>query len=156
MSSAGEAVFQSVDVDLGKDMDPAIFDRIATEAADHGAGEAFAAAEAAILKEKDFHRLFDLLLMKARHEMGLPLFLRTPASTLPKEVQDAYEPKVVAVARRVGTELLDSGDLVAAFPYFNMIGELEPMRAAIDRYRPGEDADDLDSIVDIAIANNVH
>lgn len=137
-------------------MDPSPFNRISTEAVERGPDGAFAAAEAALLDAKDPHRLFELLLMKARHEMGLPLFLRTPASTLPKEVQDAYEPKVVAAARRVGEEFLKANDLVSAFPYFNMIGELAPMRTAIERYLPTEESDDLDAVVDIAVANNVH
>jgi len=141
---------------VGIDMDQAVFERIAKDAADAGAERAFAAAEAALVNEKEFHRLFDLLLLKARYELGLPLFLQAPASSLPKDVQEAYEPKVVDAARRVGKEFLKTNDLTAAFPYFNMISELEPMRQALEEYRPGDDEDDLDPIVDLAIAHNVH
>jgi len=140
----------------GIDMDQAVFERIAKDAADAGAERAFAAAEAALVNEKEFHRLFDLLLMKARHELGLPLFLQAPASSLPKDVQEAYEPKVVDAARRVGKEFLKANDLSSAFPYFNMISELEPLRQALEEYKPGDDEDDLDPIVDLAIAHNVH
>jgi hypothetical protein len=153
---AGAAGSQSLVAFLEYCMDPALFDRVSSQVAEGGAEAAFAAAEAALVKDKDFHRLFDLLLMKARHDLGLQLYLRAPASALPKETQDAYEPKVVEAARRVGGEFLNANDLVSAFPYFNMIGELEPMRAAINSFAPGENANDVDSIVDIAIANNVH
>ena len=137
-------------------MDPALFEQVSSQAVENGAAAAFAAAEAALVKDKDFHCLFDLLLMKARNELGLQLYLRVPASSLPKEIQEAYEPKVVEAARRVGGEFLKENNLVAAFPYFNMISELEPMRAAIDAFAPREDGDDVDAVVDIAIANNVH
>src|SRR4051812_22848162 len=110
-------------------MDPALFNQISNDAVERGPEGAFAAAEAQLLKENDFHRLFDLLLMKARFELGLPLFLRSPASSLSKDIQEAYEPKVVDAARRVGSEFLKAKDLVSAFPYFNMIGELEPLRS---------------------------
>jgi hypothetical protein len=141
---------------MGNRMEPAVFDRVAREASETGAATAFAAADAALVKEKDFHRLFDLLLMKARHELGMPLFLQAPASTLPKDKQEAYEPKVIDAARRVGTEFLRANDLTAAFPYFNMIGELGQIRQAIEEYKPGDDADDVDAVVDLAIAHNVH
>jgi hypothetical protein len=136
-------------------MDSSVFDRIAADAAG-GADAAFASAEAELLRRKDFHRLFDLLLMRARHELALPLYLTVPASTLPKATQEAYEPKVVEAARRVGGEFLKQNDLPSAFPYFNMIGELQPMRTALDAFKPSDDGSDLDAVVDLAVAHGVN
>lgn len=137
-------------------MDLSAFERISADADSGGAEAAFASAEAELLQRKDFHRLFDLLLMKARHELALPLYLTVPASTLPKATQEAYEPKVVEAARRVGGEFLKHNDLPSAFPYFNMIGELEPMRTALDDYKPSDDGSDLDAVVDLAVAHGVN
>lgn len=136
-------------------MDQSTFDRVSAAAQD-SPSQAFAAVEAALKSDGEFHRLFDLYLMKARWELGLPLFLQTPASSWPKDQQEAYEPKVIDAARLVGGEFLKAGDLAAAFPYFNMIGELQPMRDALEAYEPKAEDDDLDPIVDLAIAHNAH
>jgi hypothetical protein len=94
--------------------------------------------------------------MKARHELGVPVIQLGPAASLPEKVRTAYEDRVVAAARTVGGLYLADGNIPAAFSYLNMIGEVEPIRAAIAQWRPGEDDENFDAVIDIAVGHSVH
>ena len=62
---------------------------------------------------KDYHSLFEALLMRKRLQLGLPLFLTNDLSALPSEIRDAYSKAVADAARYVKT-LRESGQLAAA------------------------------------------
>ncbi len=95
--------------------------------------------------------LLDALLLKARVELGMPPIQDGPPSELPEPLRTRFEDRYVEAIRRVGTLLLERGDLVAAWPYFRAIGEKEPVARAIDEYAVAEGGDDrLGQVVEIA------
>jgi hypothetical protein len=102
--------------------------------------------------------LLDALLLKARHELGLPLIGVGNLNDLAEPGRTHYEERYVAAIRRVGGKMLDSGDLVAAWPYFRVLGEKEPVARAIEGYQPsGEPGDEsLGQVVDVAFNQGVH
>ena len=51
---------------------------------------------------KDYHSLFEALLMRKRLQLGLPLFLTNDLSALPSEIRDAYSKAIADAARHVG------------------------------------------------------
>src|SRR3990172_2988396 len=55
---------------------------------------------------KDFHRLFDALLLQKRFEMGLPLVRPTSLDDVPEDRQQEFEDHYVAAARRIGEAFL--------------------------------------------------
>lgn len=105
-------------------------------------------------ERKQYHRLFDVLCMKARHELGLPLVL-APGEEIPSEKRAAYEDRLVQACRTVGSRLLAAGEIPSAYQYFQMIGEPGPVREAIEAYAPaGDERDGL--VLEIAISHGVH
>ena len=97
-----------------------------------------------------FRALLDALLLKARHELGLPLIQQGNLSELAEPLRTEYEARYVEAIRTVGTKLLEAGDLAGAWPYFRAIGETEPVAQAIDAYAPAEDDKRLGAIIEVA------
>jgi hypothetical protein len=94
--------------------------------------------------------LLDALLLKARHELGLPLIQEGSLTELAEPLRTDYEARYVEAIRTVGTRVLEAGDIAAAWPYFRAIGETEPVARAIDAYRPVEDDERIGAIIDVA------
>ena len=91
--------------------------------------------------------LLDALLLRARHELGLPTIAGGPLADLPEPGRTQYEERYVEALREVGGRLLDGGDIAAAWPYYRAIGEPEAVAAAIDAYtHDGR----LDQVVEVA------
>jgi tetratricopeptide (TPR) repeat protein len=118
--------------------------------------------------EKKYPQLFEALLMKKRHELGLPLQGGDTLRDLPEDKQVEVENYYVEVCRTVGGLFLESGDIVAAWPYFRAIDEPKLVAEAIERWQPssvaatgGPESYDAggsltDAIVDIALNQGAH
>jgi hypothetical protein len=97
-----------------------------------------------------YRALLDALLLKARHELGLPLIHTGSLNDLPEPARSRFEERYVEAIRTVGQKWLDAGDLPAAWPYFRAIAEPEPVARAIDAYQPAEGVERLGQVVEIA------
>ncbi len=96
---------------------------------------------------KEYGLLFEARLMKARHELGLPL-IQTDSLT-----REDYQNAVVAVARETGELFLADGRIERAWPYFRAVSEPGPIFEAINKVEPGEN---LEGIIAIAFQEGVH
>lgn len=102
-------------------------------------------------ERKDYRALLDALLLKARHELGLPLIHVGALTGIAEPTRSLYENRYVEAIRAVGFKFLDDGDVVAAWPYFRAIGETEPVARAINDYHPVQGVDDrLGQIIEVA------
>ncbi len=100
--------------------------------------------------------LLDALLLKARLDLGLPAS-GIVADQLAENQKTRYEDLYVEALRTVGAMLLEKGDIPAAWPYFRVIGEKEPVRQAIESFDP-ESVDEhaLGAVIDVAFQQQVH
>jgi hypothetical protein len=103
--------------------------------------------------ERNYPLLMEARLMKARHELGLPLIQTDPVSSFQSDKQPAYEAAFLAAAREAGELFLADGEIVRAWPYFRAIGETAPVATAIERVQPGEG---IEPIIEIAFQQGVH
>src|SRR3954467_6276715 len=62
--------------------------------------------------------LLDALLLKARHDLGLPAVQAPALSDIAEPLRTQYEERYVEAIRHVGGKLLTNGDIVSAWPYF--------------------------------------
>ena len=107
--------------------------------------------------EKNYHKLFDALLLKVRFEMGLPLVGASSFDDVPPERQTEFEEQYVAAARDVGEALLAEGNIPQAWVYLRTIQESGPVRAAIDALPlPDESDEATEEIINIALNEGVH
>ncbi len=102
-----------------------------------------------------YRELLDALLLKARHELGLPLVAAFAAAEIPEPARSQYEEKYVAAIRLVGARYLDQGDIPTAWAYYRAIGESEPVAQAIRGYQPAENDERLGTIIEIAFNHGV-
>jgi hypothetical protein len=128
------------------------YERLEREAREHGPASAFDALERRALDQRDYPLLFDVLLMRRRHELGLPLLLHEPGA-LAGDARRDYEAACVEAARRVGRLFLDGGEIARAWPYFRAIGETGPIVEAIDRLPPDANPD---GVIEIAYQEALH
>lgn len=102
-----------------------------------------------------YRELLDALLLKARHELGMPLVAPAAAPEIPEPARSQYEEKYVEAIRLVGSKYLEKGDIPTAWAYFRAIGEPEPVAQAIRGYQPGENDERLGTIIEIAFNHGV-
>lgn len=105
-------------------------------------------------ERKDYTGLFYGMLLRKRHELGLSPVPSGASADIPENLQPAYEDAIREAARLVGNLFLDQGDIGQAFLYFRMIGELNPITDAIEKYQPGE-SEDVQQVVEIAFHHGV-
>jgi hypothetical protein len=103
----------------------------------------------------DYRALLDALLLKARHELALPLVTTSPLAELPEPGRTRYEEKYVAAIRLVGSKYLELGDIPTAWAYFRAIAENEPVAQAIRNYVPPDNDERLGAIIEVAFNHGV-
>jgi len=104
----------------------------------------------------DYRGLLDALLLKARHDLGLPLVLAGGFEGLPEAARTAYEERYVESIRHVGNKFLAAGDLAGAWPYFRAIGEPDPVARAIEAFEPADDDPRVGQVVEVAFNQGAH
>jgi len=110
-----------------------------------------------LLKEKDFHRLFDAKLLKARVGMGLPITQPTSMENVPEDKTADFREAYLGAAREIGTLFLEDGQLADAWAYFRTIGEPELVMKAIEKVRvPREPDEEFDQIMNLALYEGAH
>lgn len=98
----------------------------------------------------EHRQLLDALLLKARHELGLPLIQTGRLTDLPEPQRSRFEERYVEALRHVGHKLLEVDDIPGAWPYFQAIGETESVTEAIDRVEPSDDQERVARLIEIA------
>jgi hypothetical protein len=136
-------------------MEPAAFNDLEKILTDRGSSAAIARLCEILREQKDYASLFYALLLKKRHELGVSPIPTGSAQELPEHTHEAYEEAIRLAGREVGRLYLEQGDIPRAWMYFRMLGENEPVKAALDKYQPKEN-DDVQQLVDIAFHQGVH
>jgi len=130
-------------------IDPATFDRIRAALATGGPAAAADKLIEELRTAEDFQNLFYALLLKKRVELGVSPFPTGPSNELPPESHEPYEQSIRDAGREIGTALLERRKFQQAWMFFRMLGEPEPVKAALEAFEPGPD-DDVYPIIEIA------
>lgn len=115
------------------------------------------ALQKTLINQKDYHRLFDALMMQARLEMELPLAKPASMDAVPEELERPFRTAYVKAARKVGALFLKDNQLSDAWAYFRTINEPQPVKAAIERLTvPSEPDEQFEEIVNLALYEGAH
>lgn len=133
-------------------MIPQVFNRIQQAHAAGGPEAAFDELINTLRAEKNYDALFDALLLRQRHALGLSLLSSPRISTLDPAMRKRYEEAYVASCREVGHLFLESDDVPNAWRYFRTIGEPEKVREALARIDEG---DNMEELINIAFDQGV-
>jgi hypothetical protein len=134
----------------------ALFDALEATLRAQGPAAALDALIATLSQRGEFRALLDALLLKARHELGLPLIQLGSLADLPEPQRTQFEDRYVTAIRHVGGRLLDAGDIPGAWPYFRAIAEKEPVAAALEAYAPTEGDEQVGPIIEVAFNQGAH
>ena len=118
-----------------------------------GTGAGLDALIAALRAGNDHHALFRALLLKKRHELGLPLLNPADLRGCPDSARAEYKAFVDSVCREVGARALGDGDIAQAWRYYGALGDAAPVRAALENLEPQQASDE---VLAAALAQGVH
>lgn len=129
-------------------LDAAAYERLQATLASRGPAAAVDELIEDLRKAEDYQSLFYALLMKKRVELGVSPFPTGNAGELPPHTHEPYEEAIRAASREVGGMLLERKEYAKAWPFYRLLGEPEPVRAALEAYAPGPD-DDVYPVIEI-------
>lgn len=122
-----------------------------------GASAVFDTLTSILREQKDYHKLFDALCARKKHELGAPLHRPTSLEDVPAEKRDEFEKAYMSAAREVGQLLLADKKLGQAWIYFHAIRETQPVRDAIEALPlPREATDESEELIDLAFYKLAH
>lgn len=130
-------------------IDQAAFDRLREALATGGPASAVDELVTDLRTRGDYPNLFYALLLKKRVELGVSPFPTGPSSELPPHTHEPYEQAIREAGREVGQALLAKQQFGQAWSFYRMLGEPEPVRAALEQFAPGPD-EDVYPIIEIA------
>lgn len=129
------------------------FDELQALLAGQGLDAVFAALCQRLMSEKKFHELFDVLLMRSRRRLGLPVTLTTSLDDLAEPLRTQVEEAYLAACREVGTLLLDDGKLREAWMYLRPVGDKVLVAEALAKIAPNEE--NLQDLIEIGLHEGI-
>jgi hypothetical protein len=130
-------------------MESAIFEQLQQTLGAQGADAAIRQLCQILEERKDYGNLFYALLLKRRHELGVSPVPTEPSQALPEAAHVPYEEGIREAGRKIGNLYLSEADIPRAWMYFRMLGEIEPVARALDRYELGDD-ESSQQVIEIA------
>ncbi|MDG3002754.1 hypothetical protein [Paludisphaera mucosa] len=115
-----------------------------------GPAEAIDRLVADLERDGNYRLLLDALLLKARHELGLPLIQVGRYADLPEADRLRFEERYVEALRHVGSRFLAAGEIPTAWAYFQAIGEPGPVAEALAALPTPDDPDRIGPLIDVA------
>jgi hypothetical protein len=135
----------------------ALFDSLEAVFAKGSPGDTIDRLIASLRERKDYHRLFDALLLKRKFELNLPLSRPSSMADVPEAKRKSVEETYVAAAREVGDLFLADGDIPNAWTYHQVIREPQKVAAALDALPTNmESGDRLEELLHIALIQGVN
>lgn len=106
-----------------------------------GTAAALDQLEAALRDKGDFWGWFYSRLMRARVDMGACPTPTAGSADLTASQQETYERAIRDAAHLVGGAALEQGLLEQAWPFYKLLGDAQPVRDALIRFRAEDDGD---------------
>ncbi len=138
-------------------MSDTAFSQLQDQCRSGGSGAVFDSLISTLKERREYHKLFDALCLRKKHELGAPLIRPTSFDDIPTDKHDEFEAAYIAAAREVGQLLLAEKKLAQSFVYFHAVRELQPIREAIEAAPlPTESNADSEELIDLAFYKLVH
>jgi hypothetical protein len=108
---------------------------------------------AVLAQQQKYHEMFDALLMRARHQLGLPVVLTAALDELPEELRLKVEEAYLDACRRVGGLLLEAGNLRESWMYLRPVGDKRGLAEALNRAQPNDE--NVQELIELALHEGV-
>jgi hypothetical protein len=134
-------------------MNEDIFDELSEQLASSGIAAALESLAGRLRSAERFHELFDVLLMRSRHELGLPVVLSTSLDDLDEPLRSQVETSYLSACREVGGLLLRERHLREAWMYLRPVGDRTAMAAAL--YAVEANEENVQDLIELALHEGV-
>jgi hypothetical protein len=125
------------------------FDQISKLAAEAGPEKTLDFLEHRFRADKDYFKLFEVLKMRCRHGLGLPLVYSEQPDDLTDQQQDELENGLLAACREVGTMLIKNGQLQEGWMYLQPVGDRAMSEKLIQSIEVNEE--NIDPLIEISV-----
>lgn len=138
-------------------MEQTLFEQIEQAKQRDGAAAALECLVAGMRNQKQWHNLFDAIMLQKKYSLGLPLTRPASLQDVPEVHRRDVEATYLEAAREAGNGFLAEGDLLNAWMYFKVIREPEKVAQALE-HLPNEigDYEQLDLMIQIALNQGVN
>lgn len=130
------------------------FDELTEVAAANGLKAATARLAQHLKSTEHYHELFDLRLLEARLDLGLPAILTKGLDDLEDPLRTQMEDRYLEACREVGYLLLADGRVREAWMYLRPVGDRSGVAAALEKLTPADD--NTEQIIEVALYEGVH
>lgn len=130
------------------------FDTLAEAAAGQGMAAATDRLAEHFRSAEQYHELFDLRLLQARLDLGLPAILTKGLDDLEEPLRTQMEDRYLVACSEIGHLLLAEGRVREAWMYLRPVGDRTVVAAALEKLTPQED--NVEQIVEVALYEGVH
>ena len=130
------------------------FDEVAATAAAQGMAAATELLAGQFRSSEHYHELFDLRLLQARLDLGLPAILSKGLDDLEEPLRTKMEDRYIEACREVGHLLLADGRVREAWMYLRPVGDRAAVADALEKLSPQDD--NTDQIIEVALYEGVH
>jgi len=101
-------------------------------------------------KDKDFFKLFEVMKMRCRHQLGLPLIYSQQPDDLSESQQRELEDRLLSACREIGTLFFKSSMIQEGWMYLQPVGDKQLNEKLIGSIKP--DQGNIDTLIEIAIS----
>jgi hypothetical protein len=104
-------------------MAESMFDRLQAKASSQGSEAVLGEAAKFLREQKKYHELFEVLKMRLRRSLDLPLVAIEPVEGLSEEKRTKLEDGLITACRQVGASLLAEGQIREGWMYLRPVGD---------------------------------
>jgi hypothetical protein len=128
------------------------FEQLRSKAAE---GPAIVLADAATLlrEQKRFHELFEVLKMRLRKDLGLPVIAIEPVEGLSEEKRAKLEDGLIAACREVGAALLAEGQIREGWMYLRPVGDKSEAAKLLSTI--GTSDENFEDLIDVCLHEGI-
>jgi hypothetical protein len=130
------------------------FDQLQAALASGGAAAALDQAATLLREQKKYHELFEVLKMRLRWKLGLPLLAGEGTDGLTDQQRVALEDGLIGACREVGTALLGEGQIREGWMYLRPVGD--KAEAARLLAQVADNDENYEDLIDVCLHEGIH
>ena len=131
-------------------MPPNPFEELQRLASESGVDKSFDFLEQRFRHDKDYFKLFEVLKMRCRNRLGLPIVYSQQPDDLSEEQQRQLEDGLLDACREVGTLFFESGQFQEGWMYLQPVGDKALTEKLFRSIEP--DQENADALIDIMVS----
>ena len=126
------------------------FDELQRISEESGVDESLEFLESHFRDNKEFFKLFEVLKMKCRHQLGLPLIYSRQPDDLTDPQQRELEDGLLSACREVGTLFFESGMIQEGWMYLQPVGDKRLNEKLVRSIE--SDQGNIDALIEVALS----